>query len=63
MCSPQVIPGARLVTFHRVGHMVMLEVPEQLNETILDFIKPTVIISEPKLQSGQTHTKVHSKLL
>ena len=48
--------------FHGVGHMVMLEVPEQLSATILDFIRP-VINSEPRQRSGQAHTKTYSKLL
>lgn len=56
------IPEARLVIFHGVGHMVMLEVPEQLSATILDFVRP-VINSEPKPQCGQAHTKIYSKLL
>jgi len=62
MFDLQVIPEARLVIFHGVGHMVMLEVPEQLNATILDFIRPA-IVNEPKPQSRQAHTKIYSKLL
>ena len=45
--------------------MVMLEVPEQLNLTILDFIKPAVT-GQPTPQPWEphtTHTKIYSRLL
>ena len=45
--------------------MVMLEVPEQLNVTMLDFIKPT-ITDQPTPQPWQpltTRTKIYSRLL
>jgi pimeloyl-ACP methyl ester carboxylesterase len=35
----QLIPGSKLITFDRTGHMPMIEQPEQFNSALLEFIE------------------------